>query len=1724
MQIFPKRYSYDTHQVIKACKASDILPETRNSLDSSATTFDIVSDVKFIILEENVGSENLFHKVICTNQEFSDVPYFNREIWVESKNLKSLDLNKKKINTSTSFNDNPDKTAPVIDWTTKEPFIPFNDFKNGKYSVVIESDFEAIASVEHLNIIAKNAFYSGVDILLQSKGLKSGKGEIDRLLNEYWTFAAVEEFYVDTRKCVPIKLLVSIPLRFINGRNIVQDQRTQQEKAKYFIKFKAYEIVGIVDKLVAGFFKFEEEINDFLIPNGVITAFALSYEVFNIKTFLKSFIKLLNQAGYAFNETLNVDYEIGINEDYKIISVRITDGDKFYEIPYSIIATFSNIEPLNSRRTINYFINYSSIKNDINILKFKDFSDKYIAFPKPEFIKENITITIPGFSGLATPPTITSKDVSEAIKNANKAKFISGTTKQFMGIITDLKEFDNILDAEKKQEKLVSSPNIAKEAKEESFFGSVGSNLAENFDYNSSLAWYKNLAKVLANVSKRARLTEAAIKALICTLKKIDPNSKEYQQFIEQIGPELNQWLSYALFLAANDPSKIKKEDLISMGASGISLASQPLMQKYMSEEHLEIMYKIVAGLGAVASLAVTIKKGLKVTPTFKINKPKSPSSLMAQILNSTINVGLQIGFKKLSEEIMDLIQKSLCADESNPADFPGLNDLFKNPLNSTNPDNTPTSSQNEKQNIKNNRVAALNDSGILPPGQDPEVIVDLMKLLLDDISCVLTPREICGLLSDNVDENVVLIIKSIIRRKYLPEMKELLEEQKIRLLFKELGKRIDTSICDQINEIADSNPTAPSIQCSPQQLKLREDILNNKLPKELVNDQLANYNRRKLAEAEDLAKKIGNNFTFEFDKPLLCGNGEEGIVSPLDDVSIEMARRRLDSLLSPVYSTFNVEADEWKNAFVKQDQIEIKDEDGNHIFTKNVNIINKPLYLNLIDESTSTLALGEDFASYNFIVKNKFISPEVIQQIEGMPETDGVDKNLLMQQVNDILNKPLWTMSVVDSKFESYKINIERLNIPYYTTTLKKKNNILDTIQKFDRLVLNAKTEVKEGFFDDDDARDPREYLNNINEYVFDNLKSSILNLKMFSKTAPYKTFKNSDNQIKTDLIEAAFGLAEEDDDFVLTSYVDGTAYIKDFSLQKIPTLEQQLCGVDPHYLGIKKLKNEALKDFKDSFCNNNGESTDDGVRGLNALEKASLYICLKLMFRVYVTDYISKILPIFSAYPIESLTDNENFIDFLEKLIKEDMAIFGQKFTSDFEKYTEEYFQKLIEEGKIDSSLYKVSNFETIQTNVPSVSSYRYMIQDALKYCSKRIKKELIDKRLIENKEELQQILATNFLKAYDYITPDTDAEDRPSEKIYLEEYVLNLPEEETFLGISRETSKITYDSLFDFFEGSNDDGLILAGVSLVYQDGENKVILFSNEIPTGKTKEEVMEMDDGPKNDYLNSLRAEARKQFFQTENYKVFANVLPAEDMLLFLSFYSILCTLDNQDLFNSYISSKQKIYSAIVTLLRDKSYLGEGYDGTTSRDTIMGLLKKLGKSPFPMEEIRRNPDLLKSGGMEIVKALLKIPIDIIKLEAEASDPNISLSAKISTGVQIPLSIAWMFTEEQTKKDLMRKAPLVFKRLRDNVRVLPVFVPSFTLMPFGLFPGATGGFYLGINIVEEVLYNYQLLQERDIEEVSVPSDPNVPFSPKTEQKTITCTPELKKMLQEEVDMGD
>lgn len=1687
MQIFPKAIKTFTHESIKALETYDSI----DNAESKTIYKKFQAGTKVIILDEALGKKGTFSKIKLGDEE----------LFCLSKSIKPLsEVKKISANYVITNYTRPSQLSPVIDWTLKQSYLPYENKRDGNFSVVVQSDFESIVNRDHLLVIAEKAFYDGMYLLLRSKGLRSSREDITNLLNTYFVFGFVEDYFVDTRKCMPIKFLVSIPLRFLEGFNIGLSDEKAEDQIQYTLTFNSLSIINRIDSLISVFNHFSNDIEDFLNPNGVITGFDLELEVIYIREFFKSFVTLLNTSGHAFNEEKNVVYDIGISKDYKIISVKYSFDGTTIEIPYSKISVFSSLHPLDSKRIINYYLNIDEILRFYQSYKMQDFIQKFVISPTPEFIKQNLVIN---------EQTYTNEDIDslkKALKDLDSKRFLTNeekaNTDAVLEAATDLvKRFSNSL--------IPAEPNVyaaAKFANEARFptnyserakqrvgqlgeeFGEAGEgildgartgalNVAGLNDYDqlvaldkirerengkSSIPYFKIqvASRVITTFFRKLRAQELLLKILICKLQKLDPEDEETKRVLSQVGPELLQWFHYLSSLAFSNPGSLKKEDLENVSDSGINFAFSAFSKQFKSAEFLYYFYLAVQRL-SVKNTA-DFKSSFLSTFKFSVPPPSRTRSTFSDITQAVISGLVDYLTNLLYEKLNELIDQSICKDESNPANSPfGLNNNIKNPFLSS-AKNFDSNRSDEQQNLNSDRQEALANAGLFSD-REPEESSDLLKALIEDISCVLTPLETCELLNGNVDETIIEIIKSIIRRKYLPEMQELLDNSKIKLLFKQMGKNVDPEVCNQINAVAATNPASPSLKCTPQQLEARKKLLQDKLPNELVNDELKNFNRRKAREAQDIIDTLANGSTRVLDVPLLCGKGVEGLASPVNATSLAAAKRQLETLFSSVYDDFNSDSDSWTSNYISDEVVEVRDPEDEEtiLLHKNVKIINKNLYLNLLDTDSSTLQRIENKYLYNLEVKNKYINPATLELIDNLPEQEGVDKDQLKKTINEIINKPLWNIGVVDNG-PSYNLSIKRL-----------ENTFLDNF-------ILQKTSPRPTTTSGQEQR--------ILDAIFDLFKSSLTNSRLFEKTDEKTIYTNKDGKVSF----------EEKEDYKISRYIDGVPLINSFNLNKFPTAQQRACGIDPHFLNIKRLLRKALEDYKETICNFEEEPAE-GRKKPNPFEKAALKAGITLFFRVTIIDYLTRALPIFSVFPITSLVNNKQFVGLLKILFLEDMKLYGERFTKEFKEYTDEYFAELKEKGL-------VTDYN---------DSYEYFISSEINFASRKISRELQEKKLINTDVSFSSDL-NSFIKSYKFSEDSSEINDR----IYLEEYII------------LEKEKFSYDVLTDFFTPLtiNDDSLVGIGINLVRKDGSGKDIIVTYEKNLNISLDDLREsvgtdinvvsqffgIGEQPTRISIDDLKKQAKEGLFQNEIFKVFNN---NNDIFTFFVFYSILCTIDNQKAYMAYMQTKMSVYSVITSLIGDKGPNRKPYDGS-SRDDIMAAIDKAMRSPFPMEEFSRNPELMRNGALEFFKAFIKIPIGIIKAEAEFSDPNISIASKISDGVQIPASIAWTFTNEEKRKELIKEAPLFFKRLRDNQRILPVFVPSFSLMPFLILPFPVGIAYLGINIIEEILYNIKLLQENEEEQTTSETSQANENKAKSVESAV-CSPDIKKRLEMEVD---
>ena len=137
------------------------------------------------------------------------------------------------------------------------------------------------------------------------------------------------------------------------------------------------------------------------------------------------------------------------------------------------------------------------------------------------------------------------------------------------------------------------------------------------------------------------------------------------------------------------------------------------------------------------------------------------------------------------------------------------------------------------------------------------------MSDMLDDVSLMFTPQELCYLINGKASSKVVLLARNFIAKKY-PDM-GLKSRTKVSDFFKAFGGLIDPSICRIIEApiMAAQGPILGDILCSSGDMRdLRKEMLRNKgddITEEQMDAILDKLKQRKVNAAKILADIVNN-------------------------------------------------------------------------------------------------------------------------------------------------------------------------------------------------------------------------------------------------------------------------------------------------------------------------------------------------------------------------------------------------------------------------------------------------------------------------------------------------------------------------------------------------------------------------------------------------------------------------------------------------------------------------------------------------------------------------------------------------------------------------------------------------------------------------------------------------------------------------------------------------
>lgn len=953
---FPNYAGQLTHYLNK----EDIFLEVQRDqllLDGTINTINsrrLPKDAKVLVLEERLGINALWNLVRLEDES---------EGYVLNESLSPLQNTKPSFPCTTDLNYQPKPYAIEVDWRKEKPNSVYLDSYNGKLGVHVELPYQKINGKEDLRQKIKEAYTLGVTIILDFLGKNNEENYIENITNNYYIFARAEEYYFPLRECSTLRVLVTIPLRYIfsntlenkvstnqqnklNLNNVfglpnlsdevletllnddifVDDQRDiaiDPEEQKYktieflnyskfsnFIKALLYDLGQQQLILASGQWIIE--------PEGI--NLNLLTEISNVKifeqkinTFINSNITSNNNAGTTYFNALINPFDNGGQWNGKLKFYVDTENLTILDIMF-----YDNLDeriPLNS----GYYntLDDETIKNKTIV--------NYLLNQQRSSVIENIGRDIADKVGqIGNVITSSADSVNNAASNINISSDVTGAFNAAA---------DTALNAAQAARQALSQLNPDEGLKKfllENHYPKITNIIRQPIDLgkciqpNISLIAdlsrnYKNpaLVRQLSQARKQAQTEQAKLEGdLLQQMQSSDIKNT--------VDPALRKLFGIDPF--ANNPQKepvkfinevLEVANLIDIQRillEGIKCQIQDLDPQTFNElmSKYQNVKKELDSLMNISLCNPYATNTLKIFSSFQIpvipvqNRNRSLTESLTKLLVQIINDAIVLLVRKLLTNSF----KS-CIDDVRRSDGPNIlgNNIDPNSIDPNAGINDPAITD-----LLDDLYGGIYDEN---GNIDPEALQaakEKIKNLLDDLSNCLSPRELCSLLrGEAVSDEVTDSIKSFIKIKYPDLYLKFNNKESIVNFFYTLGSNIgdDLTIC---NDILTAPDTGTSVNCDDGTIKtLRDALLSDKgLTDDLIEDLLNDINDKKAKELEDLLKFLDSDDPIDFNNipSVLCKNG----VPPAISVSptINSFKNLVNTLFNDIYNAFDDEAAEW--------------------------------------------------------------------------------------------------------------------------------------------------------------------------------------------------------------------------------------------------------------------------------------------------------------------------------------------------------------------------------------------------------------------------------------------------------------------------------------------------------------------------------------------------------------------------------------------------------------------------------------------------------------------------------------------------------------------------------------------------------------------------------------------------------------------------------------------
>lgn len=968
-------------------------PSNKSFIDKK--DFNIIDGALVTVIRENVGYKQSWSLVKIIDDTLISAEYYNKELYIHQDNLFNVG-GKKTYAPAKNKTAQIDPSAPEINPVLKEIYVPYIDNRNGLYSVRVQVDYEKIIDLSLFYKVLDASFQEGIRVLLSSRGYRFDNEAINDILNTYYTFAYINDdlSLTSRRPCEPITFTVSIPINFFDNSKIDNSSDLELIPTK-FLNFTNKNFIQKLDLLVNLLSNKNQDLEKALFPNKILDTYLLEAELEYIKKFIYSTKEIMESinAPINVNDKYITEYSIGLDDDLNVITgnIKIYDDKGYSLIKFNegILAQLRMRGEFSNKRIINYLLNLDDMSKKFNSVESVEYIKYFAKYPNVNVVDEfyNLNGLILDSEQLAnfrirflenSTPCLRISEIQKAISQGlstgdmsaqilvgvNNSREAEDAYASWCGVEkgkekTELPTFLNSIKANKtfldqqKNETKEPEGTISREETSVALFTLVGTSfeqIGNNIINDVSTAVSDPIAAGM-HILRRLDAQRTLIKFMYCQLRGQNINDPAVIEFINKFPPGI---INYIQFLTGIGSLKgWRYWDAVINGYNFDNIL--PFICNDAFTYGFKFIAQLINGWDTIVQASANYNAQITQARTLLENN------------NSTIKdpfkvIGTSIA-KSLYVAAVDFVFTSIRTILDAECDDPQLDQLtdFRDPFSTHEPNQRFNNNENNNQNIvRKNTADTLKD--ILPGietqltyGYNLEYTVDLIFLLIEDIKCLLSPSESVALLRGEPSEQVVVLIKNIIRNKYSKEpnnLSYLLDDIKLKALFRGLGDKVDQSTLDDIDQTTQIIKNATNVDwvdvCKDPLSKTEE----SKLPVEL--EVIKNDYRDRLEKAKKALEYLQNPNKVYNISALCPENDDEDIENFKIDL-VERYKNSIRDMFSGVLESFTQESNIIKNKFTEEKLIVRNDFSNRFIDNYKYETFHANLGLNLIDRDTTT-------------------------------------------------------------------------------------------------------------------------------------------------------------------------------------------------------------------------------------------------------------------------------------------------------------------------------------------------------------------------------------------------------------------------------------------------------------------------------------------------------------------------------------------------------------------------------------------------------------------------------------------------------------------------------------------------------------------------------------------------------------------------------------------------